>query len=106
MKGIEFIGAVLKDYGAFNGVIDKIDILHGKATELWNTKACVEKDVESFIVFAVDVVLIDEVKELSHVTLADCLSPLAVVNQKALHLKVEWVLKENVIINRQLKSRS
>lgn len=23
MKGIEFIGAVLKDYGAFNGVIDK-----------------------------------------------------------------------------------
>ena len=50
--------------------------------------------------------VIDKVKELSHVALTDCFSPLTVVNQKALHFKVKWVLKENVIVNRQLKGRS
>lgn len=65
-----------------------------------------EQDVNGLVVFAVTVIVMNELQELPHLVPADGFSCNAVVDHHTSKLKPEGVLLQTVIVDRHLESRS
>lgn len=63
-----------------------------------------EKDIDHFVILAVDIVVIDEFQELPHLVLCDGFPCHAVIDHHPGKLKAERILHQHV--NRHLESRA
>jgi len=66
----------------------------------------VEKDIDYFVILAVDIVVMDEFQELPHLVFCDGFPRHAVIDHHPGKLKAERVLHQHVIVNRHLEGRA
>jgi len=81
----------------------KVDILYRQSAKLRNTHPGMKKDINHFVVFTVDHIVMDELDEFPHLISCDRLSPYHIVYHNSGKFESERVVNEDVIINRHLK---
>lgn len=86
-------------------------VLHVKVgdrqtAELGNAHPGMEQDIENLVVFAVAVVVVDELQEVPHLLPRDGFPGVAVVHHNRSELELKRVLPQDVIIDRHLECRS
>lgn len=89
-----------------NHPVFHIHILEGQPAKLLNPHSCVEKDIKSFIILSVYIVIMNKFKELFHLLLGYCFSCFFVITNDPCKLESKWILNKHIIINRHLKSRA
>ena len=72
-----------------------IQIADGQSTELGNSHSGVEQNKNHLIVLAVDIVVMYELQEFSHLVRFDCLASNAVIYYYAGELKSERILQDH-----------
>ena len=62
-----------------------------------------KKDVDHFVVFTVDHIIMDELQELSHLVSGNSLSCHRIIDHHTGELEAEGILHKNIIVNSHLK---
>ena len=65
-----------------------------------------EEDINHLVIFAIGIVIMDELEEFPHLVFGNCLPCHAVIYHHCSQFKAEWVLMQHVIIHRHLERRS
>ncbi len=100
------IGSPLELVVDVDDLVLQVDILKGQPAEFRNAHPRVEKDIDHFVILAVDIVVMDEFQELPHLVLCDGFPRHAVIDHHPGKLKAEGVLHQHVIVHRHLESRA
>ena len=87
-------------------VLVKLDVRYRKTAKLRNAKAGIEQDEEGIVVAAVVLILFYKVEEVTLLLPSDGFTGHRVVHDDRCQFKLEGVLADQIIIHRQLKSRS
>ena len=107
--GLGLLNDVLHPAGALQLVVDvddpvlHVQVLDGQPAELGDAHAGVEQDVDRFIVFAVYVVIVNELQELAHLVFGDSLPRHAVIDHHPGKLEPEWILLQVVVVDCHLE---
>lgn len=84
----------------------EVDVRNGQPAKLGNPQPGIEQDVDSVIVFAVAVILLNELEECPLLRPGNGFSGHAVVDNHGSQLKAKGILADQVILHRHLKGRA
>ena len=84
----------------------KIYIRNSQTDKLRNTQACMEQDVDPFVVPAKVPVVLDKLKELSFLFSRDCFPCYGVIHYNGSKLELKGIFTNQVIIHGHLECRS
>ena len=97
---IPYIGSPLQLVIYVNDAVFHINIIYRKSAELRNSHSRMEKNIENFVVFAVHVIITNELQELVHLVFGYCLPYLLCVHDNSDKLKIKRIFEHNFVADK------
>jgi hypothetical protein len=88
-----------------DSLLFEVNVGNGQSAELRDTQACIKQDEDPVVIFAVTLVLLDELQESSLLSSGDGISGDTVIDHNRCQLKLEGILVDQIILQRHFKGR-